>query len=280
MLQSRRARAAAWIAGGLISFLSIGQVAADSSHNVAPGDTLSGIASLYSVTVDALAHLNDIANPNLIFPGDVLKIPGQGNEPRTRAGAYGVEAGDTLSAIAARYGVTVQAIQEANGLGDSDLIIAGEKLIIPSEPAADPLASLAAEPPHDPDLEAILEEFAASEGLDAGLVKALAYVESSWNQGARSSVRAVGVMQLMPETTAWLEQDVFHYELNEEESVYDNVKCGTRLLRILVDAHGGDIDTALASYYQGQGATSAGIMYEDTQGYVRFVRGVWERYWR
>jgi len=52
------------------------------------------------------------------------------------------------------------------------------------------------------------------------------------------------------------------------------------LLRILVDESGGDIDSALAAYYQGQGATSAGIMYEDTKGYVRFVHGVWERYWR
>jgi len=280
MLESRRARAAAWIAGGLISFFTIGRVGADGGHTVAPGDTLSGIASLYSVTVDTLAQLNDIANPNLIFPGDVLKIPGQGDEPRTDPALYVVEPGDTLSAIAARYGVTVAAIQEANGLGESDLIFAGENLVIPSEAPADPLASLPAEPPHDPDLEAILEEFAAAEGLDPGLVKALAYVESSWNQGARSSVGAVGVMQLMPETSAWLEQDVFHYELNEEESVYDNVKAGTRLLRILVDSSGGDIDSALASYYQGQGATSAGIMYDDTKGYVRFVRGVWERYWR
>jgi soluble lytic murein transglycosylase-like protein len=112
------------------------------------------------------------------------------------------------------------------------------------------------------------------------MVKALAYVESSWNQAALSPAGATGVMQLMPDTAAWLERDVFGYELNEQESAYDNVKGGTRLLKILVDAHGGDVDSALASYYQGQGATSAGVMYADTVGYVQFVRGVWERYWR
>ena len=280
MLESRKARAAACVAGGLISLLTAGRVAADGSHTVIAGDTLSGISAVYSVTVDALAELNGIANPNIIFPGDVLRIPGLSEEPRTEPGLYVVQAGDTLSAIAEKYGVTVAAIQEANDLGASDLIFTGEKLVIPSEAPADPLAMLPAEPPRDPQLEGLSEEFAAAEGVDPGMVKALAFVESSWDQGAHSPAGAVGVMQLMPETAAWLERDVFRYELNEGESVYDNVKGGTRLLRILVDDNGGDIDSALASYYQGQGATSAGIMYEDTKGYVRFVRGVWERYWR
>jgi len=280
MFESRRARAAACIAGGLLSLISVGRVAADGSHTVVAGDTLSGIAAVYSVTVDAIAELNGIANPNIIFPGDVLGIPGLSEEARTEPGLYFVQAGDTLSAIAERYGVTVAALQEANDIGGSDLIITGQKLVIPSEPAADPPTMLPAEPPRDAQLEAIIEEFAAAEGLEPGIVKALAFVESSWNQGARSPAGAAGVMQLMPETAAWLETDVFGYELNEQESIYDNVKAGTRLLRILVDESGGDLDSALASYYQGQGATSAGIMYEDTRGYVRFVRGVWERYWR
>lgn len=86
-------------------------------------------------------------------------------------------------------------------------------------------------------------------------------------------------MQVMPETTAWLEREVLGYELNEDTSVYDNVKAGTRLLRILLDETS-DIDSAIASYYQGQGATSAGILYDDTKDYVRLVRGAWDRYWR
>ena len=281
MFESRKVRVAAIVAGGLISLLSAGRAAADGlTHNVVAGDTLSGIAAAYSVTVDAVAGLNGIVNPDIIFPGDILNIPGTGGEARTEPGLYIVQAGDTLSGIAQRYGVTVSAIQEANDLSDADLIFAAQTLVIPGERPADPLASLPAEAPHDPQLAAIIEEFAVSEGLDPGMVKALAYVESSWNQGARSSAGAVGVMQLMPDTAAWLESDVFGYELNEESSVYDNVKAGTRLLRILVDTSGGDLDSALASYYQGQGATSAGIMYDDTRGYVRFVRGVWERYWR
>lgn len=279
MLKSAKGRTVAMIVGGVISVLSVGPVAADGlSHTVVAGDTLSGIAAVYSVTVDAIAGLNGIANPNIIFPGDVLNIPGLGEKPRTEPGLYVVEAGDTLSGIASRYDVSVRDLQEANGLGDSDLIIAGQRLVVPSAPQ-DPLASLPAEPPHDPDLEAIIEDLAAAEGLDPGMVKAVAYVESTWNQGARSPAGAVGIMQVMPETTAWLERDVLGYELNEDTSVYDNVKAGTRLLRILLDETG-DIDLTIASYYQGQGATSAGILYDDTKGYVRLVRGAWDRYWR
>ena len=47
-------------------------------HVVVPGDTLSGLASRYGVTVEELAELNRIANPNLIFVGDTLQIPDSG----------------------------------------------------------------------------------------------------------------------------------------------------------------------------------------------------------
>lgn len=279
MMKLLRARGPAMAMGALLSLLWVRQAAADGiTHTVVPGDTLSGIAVLYSASVDAIAELNAIANADLIFPGDVLHIPGLDEERREEPGLYVVQPGDTLTAIAGRYKITIAELMAANGL-ESDLIIVGQRLVIPSEPPEDPLESLPAEPPEDELVEGIIEEFAAAEGLTAGMVKAVAYVESTWNQGARSPAGARGVMQLMPETAAWLEQDVFGYELNEDVSVYDNVKGGARLLRILVDQNGGDLDRALAAYYQGQGATTAGVMHEDTRGYVRFVRVVWERYW-
>jgi len=280
MLESVTRRGIAMVAGAILSLVGLGRAAADGgTYTVLPGDTLSGIAAVYSVTVDAIAGLNGITDPDIIFPGDVLGIPGLGGERRAAPGLYVVQAGDTLSSIAARYGLTVRALQEANELGDLDLIFAGQQLVIPPEPSEQPVAALPAEPPGDTQLEGIIDEFAAVEGLDPGMLKAVAYVESGWDQGARSPAGAVGVMQLMPDTADWLERDVFGYELNEGESAYDNVKAGARLLRILIDQNGGDVDSALASYYQGQGATTAGVMYEDTRGYVHFVRGVWERYW-
>lgn len=280
MLKPPGACAAALAAAGLITLLGAGHAAAEGSHTVVRGDTLWVIAQVYSVSVDAIAEVNGIADPDLILPGDVLEIPGPDEEEPRKPGAHVVEEGDTLWALAERYGVTVWTIQEANGLAGSDIIFAGQTLAIPSKNSADPLDLLPSQPPSDPELEGLLEGFAAEEGLDPGLLKSVAYVESAWDPGALSPAGALGVMQLMPETSKWLEAQAFGYELNEEASVYDNAKAGARLLRLLIDWNGGDLDMALSAYYQGQGATSAGIMYGDTRGYVRFVQGVWDRYWR
>ena len=45
------------------------------TYTVRQGDTLWGIARRYNTTVSALASLNRIANPNLIYPGQVLRLP-------------------------------------------------------------------------------------------------------------------------------------------------------------------------------------------------------------
>jgi soluble lytic murein transglycosylase-like protein len=86
-------------------------------------------------------------------------------------------------------------------------------------------------------------------------------------------------MQLTPSTAQWLEQAVIGSSLNEDVSVVDNIRMGARYLRLLLDATGGDEDKAIASYYQGFGATAAGKMYEETKAYVQAVRSVQANYW-
>ena len=250
-------------------------------HAVVAGDTLSGIARVYAVTVDALAQLNSIPNPNLIFPGQIIEITGLSGDDdsaeTTGETVYEVQPGDTLTAISLRLNVSVAALQSANGLTDANFIVAGQRLVIPSpEPAL--LFDMPTIRPSSPEVEAIIDELTAAEGVDANLVRALAWVESGWRQSAVSPTGALGVMQLMPDTTLWLEKDVFRYELNEDISVYDNVKAGVRLLHILLDSTG-DVDLALASYYQGQGPTLNGVLYEDTRSYVRTVRALKDRFW-
>jgi LysM repeat protein len=251
-------------------------------HTVVAGDTLSGISSVYAVAVDALAQLNNIPNPNLIFPGQLLEIPGLAadqEEPSQDRGdtVYEIQPGDTLSAISLRFNVSVAALQSANGLTNADFIVVGQRLVIPS-PQPGLLFDMPTVRPSSPEVEAIIDDLSAAEGIDANLVRALAWVESGWRQSAVSPTGALGVMQLMPDTTIWLENDVFHYELNEDASVYDNVKAGVRLLRILLDSTG-DVDLALASYYQGQGPTLNGVLYDDTRSYVRTVRALKDRFW-
>ena len=97
------------------------------TYTVQKGDTLSGIAAKFGTTYQAIATLNGISNPNLIYPGQVLKVSsGSGNGIRT----YTVKKGDTLSEIAAKFGTTYQAIAELNGISDPNLIYPGQVLKI------------------------------------------------------------------------------------------------------------------------------------------------------
>ena len=103
-------------------------------------------------------------------------------------------------------------------------------------------------------------------------------LESGWQQGVISDTGAMGVMQIQPTTGYWLEEEIFGYDLNIETSAYDNVRAGVRYLSILMDLTG-DTDKALAAYYQGYGALSLGIIYEDTIQYVAAVKAVRGLFW-
>lgn len=105
------------------------------TYVVKEGDTLSGIALSFGTTVSELVQLNDIANPNLIYPGEVLKIPiNQGIKSGSSANQYSktyvVQSGDTLSEIAARYDTTVQYLARINGITNPNLIYSGQILKI------------------------------------------------------------------------------------------------------------------------------------------------------
>ncbi|MGL4771941.1 MAG: LysM peptidoglycan-binding domain-containing protein [Clostridium sp.] len=102
-------------------------------YTVRYGDTLSGIAEKYGTTVDAIASLNGISDPNLIHVGQILKIPsssGSSPAPSPSPVYYTVKSGDTLSGIAERYGTTVQKLVSLNGISNPNLIYPGQKLII------------------------------------------------------------------------------------------------------------------------------------------------------
>jgi len=110
-----------------------------STYTVRSGDTLSALARRHGTTVQALARVNNISNPNFIRTGQRLTIPGRSDsyKPPTStrgsrsASTYTIRSGDTLSGIAARHGTTVSALARANGISNPNLIIAGRTLKIP-----------------------------------------------------------------------------------------------------------------------------------------------------
>ena len=96
------------------------------TYTVVSGDNLSSIASRHGTTVADICRLNNIANANLIYPGQVLKLIGEVSNTII----YTVKAGDNLSSIAARYCTTWQDIAELNGLSNPSLIYPGQQLKI------------------------------------------------------------------------------------------------------------------------------------------------------
>ena len=126
---------------------------------VKPGDTLRTIAATHGTTIGAIVRANNMTNPDVIYPGQRLKIPVSGGsapaaapaptaaaKPTTGVSVYHVvKLGDTLDKVARAYGTSAAAIIAANGIRNPDLIWVGQKLLIsgskqPGAPAPQPTA--------------------------------------------------------------------------------------------------------------------------------------------
>jgi LysM repeat protein len=133
------------IAGGA-SAPSSGSIAA-ATHVVQPGENLYRIALRYGTTIPTLAAANGISEPTQIRVGQTLVIPGGSSAPAAPSSPpaaagqmHTVRRGETLSAIARRYGVSVWVLARANSLANPGLIVPGQVLVIPgsSSPAPAP----------------------------------------------------------------------------------------------------------------------------------------------
>lgn len=105
------------------------------TYVVQKGDTLTLIASRFRTTVDELVKLNDIQNPNLIYVGEVIKVPITKYVNKTSSvpdhidkRTYIVREGDTLSGIANRFNTTVEELVKLNSIPNPNLIYPGEIL--------------------------------------------------------------------------------------------------------------------------------------------------------
>jgi len=133
-----------------------GQAFGQTSYVIQSGDTLSSIARRFGVSVSAITTANNIVNPNLIFAGQTLVIPGAepsggtggptnsppapapppSTGPPTSATTYVIKPGETLSRIAIAHGVSVAALVQANSISNPNLIYSGQVLTIPETSGA------------------------------------------------------------------------------------------------------------------------------------------------
>lgn len=103
-------------------------------YTVKRGNNLTGIARLYHTTVNKIVAENSIGNPNLIYIGEVLKIPIYDAEPKKVSTVfYGIKRYDTLTQIAKRFNTTVESIALMNNISNPDLIYPNVRLRIDGE---------------------------------------------------------------------------------------------------------------------------------------------------
>ena len=292
--------------GGLVvSGSAVGRV-----HTIKKGETLGAIARQYGVDLPTLVSANGLHNPNQIVAGRTLSIPGPGRPlpsptPAAATGkapagsSYTIQLGETLEQVARRYGLSVSALSAANGLVNPNFVRAGTVLRIPSGAAAAtgpaparptgqavvvamPPAQLAsvrtapniAVPSDRSGLRSAFLQFSRLAGVPSDLAMALAWQESGWQRNKVSSTRAVGVMQLMPDTVEFVSTQLLGVKPLDPRDPIANIRMGTRFLRYLLDSNSGSVDLALASYYQGLRSVREIGPLEETRRFVANVKAL------
>jgi N-acetylmuramoyl-L-alanine amidase len=125
-------------------------------------------------------------------------------------------------------------------------------------------------------VNALLAHVANQVGVDPKLVKAVAWMESGWQQGVVSPTGAIGLMQVEPYTGEWVSKYLAGRTLSLRVAA-DNVLAGTLLLHHLLAVHNGDVAAALAAYYQGDASIGRHGLHDDTKRYQRVVTDLIKR---
>lgn len=293
----RRARA-------LVVLLLLGLVVtagAPSVVRIRPGDTLSEIAQRHGTTVAVLRRLNVLTSDGSIYAGQLLRLPGSSggaasSGSRTVERGYTVRAGDSLSGIADRYGVSTSTIRVRNRLPADGRIVIGRRLAIPvrvsgsssgsatavripgsvsaSAAANRALLSRTAQPSRAA-VRKMVARTARKHGVSPSLALSVAYHESGFQQRVVSGVNAIGVMQVLPSTGRVLSAQ--HGRRLNLLKAQDNITAGVLLLRQLLRSTGSESMT-LAGYYQGLGSIAQKGLLPQTHLYVRSIAALRARF--
>ncbi|MGH3049712.1 MAG: transglycosylase SLT domain-containing protein, partial [Gaiellaceae bacterium] len=199
--------------------------------------------------------------------GQRIPVPTQTAARAPAARTYVVEAGESLTLIAQRFGTTVAALAKLNGLDPGKPLLIGTKLRLPA--AAPKLVRVSATVTSVSVVRASLGRWAAHYGVDPHLARALAWMESGYNNRLVSSVGARGVMQLLPATWSYVETSLIGHPV--AHTVDGNVHVGMAYLHHLLGDFKGDERLALAAWYQGERAVKQDGVYKESETFVADV---------
>lgn len=208
---------------------------------------------------------------------------------------YTVRRGDTATRIAVRFHAWTDELLAINHKTPSSIWYVGERVTVPIVTAharrarqharakarhhRAKQAHVSAYHPTHAQVRDEVRRVARQHGVPPTLALAIAWQESGWQQQVRSSVGAVGTMQVMPATGRWLSTLVGR-RLHLRQ-LHDNVLAGVLLFSVLRQDHG--VRRSLAGYYQGIGSVQKHGLYRSTRRYVRSVTVHWRllnRGWR
>ena len=224
-----------------------------------------------------LARLNGLDLSSVLLPGQRLRLPAgaravraapagsRAARPATTSAIHVVRSGEGFFAIAAGWNVSPWELAGVNGLALTSVLLPGQRLRLP----AGARAAAGQLPARSDTVRAALDHWSAAYGVDPKLARALAWMESGFQREVVSNVGALGVMQLLPETWDWV--DVLLIGRATPRTYEGNVQAGVRYLRWQLDQFGGDVDLALAGYYQGARAVREVGLYDDTKQYVSII---------
>jgi soluble lytic murein transglycosylase-like protein len=187
--------------------------------------------------------------------------------------SYTVKPGDSLTAIARKHKTTLSKIARLNKLNPAKPLLIGVKLKIPTTRATRTTTAVSAT--NAGTVRSSLDHWAAHYGIDASLARALAWMESGFNNEVVSSVGAQGVMQLLPSTWDYVETVLIKHPVSHDAD--GNVHVGLAYLNHLLHAFNGNEHLALAAWYQGERAVRAVGPYKVSKVFVADVLALRQR---
>ena len=188
-----------------------------------------------------------------------------------------VHAGESLSSIARRYGTTVAKLARLNHLDPSSYLLIGTKLRIPAGRHVQHITAqrVAYRTASVGSVRSLLDYWSTHYGVDIHLVRALAWMESGYNNHLVSSVGARGIMQLLPTTFRFAETVLIGHRLIHNAN--GNVRAGVAYLAHLLHDFRGDRRLALAGWYQGERAVRKHGVYKVSRPFVANVLALAQR---
>jgi soluble lytic murein transglycosylase-like protein len=189
--------------------------------------------------------------------------------------------GETLWSIAAANNFSTASLAAYNGLSPDSQVVLGSTIMIPAASqlgtAAPAQTTTTVQPTGQRSSSTQVGSVAAQHSTPPSLANGIAYQESGFNNSVVSSAGARGVMQIMPDTWSFIQENLTPSVRLNPYSAQDNVRAGVLYLDYLRRTMGSE-DAAIGAYYQGPNSVRSRGLLPETEHYIANVRANQSRF--